>query len=129
MPAGEYRVTCEGAFRDPGRPRIELKFRVIDGRYIGTSLPGWISYNPSGVISPKSRYAKLCAIALGRPIDAQDDLNNPASIFVGLIFLAFVGFRKTEKPKGGKMDPGMELKRKDRFDGLRVHDLLSREEL
>jgi len=70
-----------------------------------------------------------CAVALGRPLDTSDDINNPASIFSGRIFKAFVGYRKTEKPRGGKENPKYALRRKDPKDGLRVHDLLAREEL
>jgi hypothetical protein len=131
MPAGEYKVQCEGASKQQFAKglRIELKYRVIDGPYTGTSLSQWITVDDTGVISPKSRYAAQCAIALGRPLEAEDDLDNPASIFSGRIFRAFAGFRKTDKARGGKHVEGNEHRRKDSADGLRIHDLLSREEL
>ena len=131
MQPGEYKVSCEGASKKPFARgiRIELKYRVIDGPHTGTALHQWITVDASGVISPKSRYAAQCAIALGRPLDAEDDLNDPASIFSGRIFRAFVGFRKTEKARGGTPTPENALRRKDTADGLRVHDLLAREEL
>jgi hypothetical protein len=129
MNAGEYKIACEGAAKESWAKGwlISLRHRVTDGPHAGTALRQWISVDASGVISPRSRYAQQCAVALGRPLDVDDNLDNPASIFVGKIFRAFVGFRKTEKPKGGK--PADPLTRKDAADGLRVHELLTREEL
>jgi hypothetical protein len=129
MQPGEYKVSCEGASKKSFAEgiRIELKFRVIDGPQTGTALRQWITVDASGILSPRSRYVQQCAIALGRPVEVDDDLNDPASIFSGRIFQALVGFRKTEKAKGGK--PADPLRRKDTQDGLRVHDLLAREEL
>lgn len=122
MQPGDYKVQCVGACKQPFAKglRVELKFQVIDGPHTGTALSQWITVHDSGVISPKSRYAAQCAIALGRPLDAEDDLNNPASIFSGCIFKAFAGFRKTDKPRGGKHAEGNEFRRKDSSDGLRV---------
>jgi hypothetical protein len=127
MPAGEYKISCEGASKKPFGDgwKIELKYRVIDGLYAGTALRQWIPVDASGILSPRSRYVTQAAIALGRPVGPEDNLDNPASIFVGKIFSAFVGFRKTEKPKGGK--PADPMKRKDAADGLRVHELLGEE--
>src|SRR5262245_764458 len=104
MAAGEYKITCEGASKGPwgNAWRIELKHRVIDGPHAGTALRQFMPVDASGIISPLSKFAQQCAVALGRPLDAEDDLNNPASIFVGKIFRASVGFRKTDKPRGGK---------------------------
>jgi hypothetical protein len=129
MPADEYKVICEGASKKSFSKglRIELKHRVIDGPYTGVGLNQWITIDASGVISPRSRFAKQCEIALGRPLDVDDDLNDPASIFSGRIFKAFAGFRKTDKARGGK--PADPYTRKDSADGLRVHELLARDEL
>lgn len=131
MPAGEYKVMCEGASKKSWAQgwRIELKYRVIDGDHTGVSLNQWIPIDASGVISPRSRYAAQCEIALGRPIEAEDDLNDPASFFSGRFFRAFIGFRKTEKPRGGIAKPEYALVWKDSADGLRVHELLAREDL
>jgi hypothetical protein len=131
MPAGEYKVMCEGASKQAWKTglRIELKYRVIDGDHTGVALSQWITLDPSGVVSPRSRYAKQCEIALGRPLEAEDDLNDPGSIFSGRFFKAFVGFRMTDKPKGGTSNPDNALRRKDDADGLRVHELRGREEL
>jgi hypothetical protein len=131
MPAGEYKVMCDGASKKPWKQgwRVELKHRVIDGDHTGVSLNQWITIDASGVISPRSRYAAQCEIALGRPLEAEDDLNNPASIFSGRVFKAFVGFRKTEKPGGGTPSAENALRCKDDDDGLRVHELRAREEL
>jgi len=85
MPAGEYKVQCEGASKKPWPQgwRIDLKYRVIDGKYEGFGLSQWIPLDATGAISPLSRYAKQCEIALGRPLESEDDLDNPASIFSG----------------------------------------------
>jgi hypothetical protein len=132
MQPGEYKVSCEGASKKPfghGGIRIELNYRVIEGEHTGTALRQWFTVNASGLISPRSRFALQCAVALGRPLDTSDDVNNPALIFSGGIFLALVGFRKTEKVHGGRDNPDNIYRRKDKRDGLRVHELLSREEL
>jgi hypothetical protein len=131
MQPGQYKISCEGASKKSFAEgfRIELRYRVIDGPHTGTDLRQWITIDATGVISPKSRYALQCAVALGRPLDASDNPDDPASIFSGLIFRAFVGFRKTEKARGGKATPENAEHRKDSADGLRVHDLLAREEL
>jgi hypothetical protein len=131
MQPGEYKVQCEGASKKSFADgiRIELKFRVIDGPHTGTALHQWITVDGSGIFSPRSRYAAQCAIALGRPLNASDNPDDPASIFSGRIFQAFVGFRKSEKARGGKHNPEYAMRRKDGSDGLRVHELLTREEL
>jgi hypothetical protein len=131
MQPGEYKISCEGASKKSfaGGLRIELKYRVIDGPHTGTALRQWITVDASGVISPKSRYASQCAVALGRPLDSSDNPDDPASIFSGRVFQAFVGFRKTDKARGGTPTPENALRHKDGSDGLRVHDLLAREEL
>ena len=102
---------------------------MIEGEHTGVALSQWISVDGSGVISPRSRYARQCEIALGRPLEAEDDLNDPASIFLGCFFKAFVGFRMTDKPRGGTHNPKNALHKKDDADGLRVHELRSREDL
>jgi hypothetical protein len=131
MTAGEYKVTCEGASKQPWKVglRIELKHRVIEGEHSGVALSQWITVDASGVVSPRSRYAKQCEIALGRPVEADDDLNDPASIFSGKPYRAFVGFRMTDKPRRGTTNPDNALRKKDGVDGLRVHELRTREEL
>jgi len=131
VPAGEYKIMCEGASKRPWAQgwRIELKYRVIDGEHTGVALNQWIPIDPSGVIPPRSRYAAQCEVALGRPIEAEDDLNDPASFFSGRIFRAFIGFRKSEKRGGGGVKPEYVWTWKDSDDGLRVHELLTREDL
>src|SRR5262249_9615716 len=125
MPGGEYNIMCDGASKQPWKNgwRVDLKYRVTDGEYTGVALNQWITIDASGVISPRSRYAKQCEVALGRPLEAEDDLNNPASIFCGRLFKAFVGFRYTDRPRGGTSHPDNALRKKDESDGLRVHEL------
>lgn len=127
MQPGVYRVSCTGAAVERGR--IVINYQVIDGAHTGTSLRQWIPTPEDGEVKPKSRYAQQCAVALGRPLDVGDNVNNPASIFSGRFFSVDVGYRKTEKPRGGKYDETFALRRKDHDDGLRVHAILAREEL
>jgi hypothetical protein len=127
MAPGEYLVACLSAVVERGR--VVLHYQIIDGPHTGTGLRQWITVHGSGTISHNSRYAQQIAVALGRPVDTGDDINNPSSIFSGQIFRALVGFRKTDRPRGGKSSEDFALIRKDKDDGLRVHSLLSREEL
>jgi len=48
----------------------------------------------------------------------------PNDIFRGKVFLAFVGWRKTDKPRGGQFSDQNAFHRKDDRDFPRVHDLL-----
>jgi hypothetical protein len=75
------------------------------------------------------RYAQQCAAALGRPLDTGDNVNNPAVIFSNRLFSVQVGYRKTDRPRGGKFSEDNALHRKDADDGLRIHAILAREEL
>ena len=74
-------------------------------------------------VRPGSAYAKLCALALGREPEPDESLE-PNDIFRGRVFLAFVGWRKTDKPRGGQFSDQNALRRKDDRDFPRVHDLL-----
>jgi hypothetical protein len=131
MGPGEYQISCEGVRKKPfaGGWKIEVRYRVTEGIHTGTALRQWFYIDESGIASPRSRYALQCAVALGRPLDARDDPDNPSSIFSGGTFRALVGFRKTDKPRGGKPIADGGLHRKDSLDGLRVHELLARVEL
>lgn len=132
MKPGEYTAACEGAWVEPiGRTtRVVLQFRVTDGPHTGTALRQWLPVaDAGGVVSPMGRFAKHCAIALDRPLRVDDDLNNPASIFSGSIFSVSVGFRKTERQRGGMASDSNSQRRKDDADYLRVLEILKREEL
>jgi hypothetical protein len=109
--------------------RAVFQFRVVDGKHEGVALRQWvIAANGGGVISPTSRYARYCAVALGRALESDDPVNDPSQIFSGRFFLVQVGFRKTEHPKGGRSSDERAQLRKDDADYLRVHDILSRED-
>jgi hypothetical protein len=127
MQPGVYRVSCQSAAVEHGR--VVIHYQVIDGPHTGTALRQWIATPTSGQISPKSRYAQQCSIALGRSLDASDNVNNPTTIFAGKFFSVEVGFRKTDRPRGGRFSEENALHRKDTDDGLRVHAVLAREEL
>jgi hypothetical protein len=65
---------------------------------------------------------------LGHPLENNDPVGDPGQIFSGRFFLVQVGYRKTEKPKGGMASDGNSFRCKDDRDYLRVHDILSRED-
>ena len=73
--------------------------------------------------NPRSRYAKECAAALGRDLEAADDLD-PAVIFKDKILSVEVGWRKSLQPGGGKVSDDHALHRKDGRDFLRVHRVI-----
>jgi hypothetical protein len=125
MAPGTYLVTCESAWIESiGKgSRAVFQFRVVDGKYGDVALRLW---DGGGYVSPGSRYARYCALALARPLDRNDDLSDPAQIFSGQNFLALVGYRKTDRQRGGQASEENTRRRKDDADFLRVHDLLSR---
>jgi hypothetical protein len=120
---GRYRIACQGAGADEkGKPI--LLFRMIDPPHTGTALRKWLSItHVNGEVRPGSAYAKLCELALQREPELDESLE-PNDIFRGKIFLAFVGWRKTDKPRGGQFSDANALRRKDDRDFPRVHDLL-----
>ena len=131
MKPGEYVAICENAWREVGKKiRIVWQFRIFEGEHIGTSLRKWVMpADAGGSVSPFGHYAKICELALGRQLRADDDLNNPGAIFSGRIFRVTVGYRKTLNPKGGPYSDKNALVQKDERDHLRVHELLEVVEL
>jgi hypothetical protein len=127
MQPGKYLVQCEAAWIEQvGKEhRVVLQFRVTDGKHHGAGLRQWvIAANAGGVISPTGRYARYCAIALGRPVESNDPVDDPGQIFSGRFFLVSVGYRKTEQPKGGRYSDQLALVKKGDADYLRVHEIL-----
>jgi hypothetical protein len=104
MQPSEYKVSCEAAairqFQHGGF-RVDLYYRVIDGEHTGTALRQWFTISASGVVSPQSRYAQQCAVALGRPVDTSDDLHNPDSIFRGRILKPSSDSESRTNPRAG----------------------------
>jgi hypothetical protein len=132
MAPGKYVVICETAWIEAiGKEhRAVFQFRVVDGEHDGVGLRQWVmAANGGGVVSPTSRYARYCALALGRPLESADPVDDPSQIFSGRFFCVQVGFRKTEKPKGGRSSDKLALIKKGDGDYLRVHDILTREDL
>jgi hypothetical protein len=130
MRPGEYKISCEAAWLEPiGKgSRAVLQFRVIEGPHTGTALRQWLPAAEGGIVAPLGRYAKHCALALGRELTADEDLD-PAKIFVGRIFQALIGFRKTERRRGGMASDSNAGHKKDDSDYLRVHELIELVEL
>jgi hypothetical protein len=130
MAPGQYVAQCEGGtIKTKGKSTIAvLEFRIIDGPHGGTALRQWVTIpDVDGNVPLSSRYARQCVVALGREIEPGDDLD-PAAIFKGKFFLIDVGYRKTEKI-GGTATQENAGRRKDAKDFLRVHSILSWEEL
>jgi hypothetical protein len=125
MAPGRYTANCAGGkIITKGRNNIVmLEFSVIEGSHAGTGLRQWISLpDVDGVVSVGSRYARQCAIALGREIEPGDDLD-PAAIFRTKTFVIEVGYRKTLKIGGTATDANAQ-NRKDAKDFLRVHEII-----
>jgi hypothetical protein len=120
---GRHRVACQGAGADEkGKPI--LLFRMIDAPHTGKALRKWLNIaHVNGEIRPGSSYAKLCELALGREVEPDESLE-PNDVFRGKVFLAFIGWRKTDKPRGGQFSDGNVLRCKDDRDFPRVHELI-----
>jgi hypothetical protein len=132
MKPGKYLVVCEAAWIEPlgKQHRAVLQFRVTDGKHDGVALRLWVTASDGGgIVSPTSRYARYCTIALGRPLDTDDSVGDPAQIFAGRFFQVLVGYRKTERQRGGMASDENSQRRKDDRDFLRVHEILSMEDL
>ena len=118
---GTHPVECLSAKTEArGKTLIvQLTHRTTDSSAV---LHQWLhAGNAEGLILPKSKFARQCALALNREILATDDLD-PEIVFVGKSFTADVGYRKTE-PTGKTSDANANTW-KDPTDFLRVHELL-----
>ena len=133
MLPGKYLARCESAWLEPiGKSfRAVLQFRTVDdGKFGGIALRMWMTVSDGGgVISRTSRYVRACQIALRRPVETDDPIDDPAQIFLNQNFLLQVGYRKTEGLRGGMASAENAQRRKDDRDFLRVHEIISREEL
>jgi hypothetical protein len=132
MKPGKHLVVCEAAWIEPvgKQHRCVLQYRVVDSKHDGVGLRQRITAaNGGGIISPTGRYARHCAIALGRPLEPDDPVGDPEQIFAGRKFVVFAGYRKTEHAKGGRSSDDRALARKDAADFFRVHEIISRENI
>jgi hypothetical protein len=129
---GEYLAKCVNAWieRLGQQWRAVWQFHLYEGKHHGTALRKWkMIADQSGEISRTGEYARCCEIALGRPLGDDIDVTDPAAIFAGKIFTVFVGYRKTERPRGGKPGDDNAMRQKDQNDRLRVHNILARVDL
>jgi hypothetical protein len=134
MQPDKYLVVCEHAWLEPTgkNHRAVFQFRIVDGKHHGVALRMWIdeAADAGGFISPIGKYARHCWIALGRELAEGDPVDDPGQIFSGRRFIVFVGYRKSELPRGkGKQSPELAMIRKGSDDYLRVHEILTREDL
>jgi hypothetical protein len=123
MLPGEYLAQCVNAFLERSKNRAVLEFTIVEGSHSGTAVTEFIP-SVRGKIQPRSRYAKECAAALGRDLEAADDLD-PAAVFKDKIFRVEVGWRKSALPGGGKNSDEFAQCRKDGRDFLRVHRIMA----
>jgi hypothetical protein len=134
MVPGKYLVLCEHSWLEPmGKAhRAVFQFRIVDGKHNGIGLRMWIdsAADAGGFISPIGKFARTCWIALGRELEDGDPVDEPGQIFSGRRFIVSVGYRKSQLPAGkGKQSPELAQIRKDADDYLRVHEIVSREDL
>jgi hypothetical protein len=137
MAPGKYLVLCDSAWLDPvsrttQEHKAVIQFRTIDGKFDGTALRMWIdkAVDAGGIISPSGKYARQCEIALGRPLEEGDPLDEPSRIFRDHRFLVAVGYRKSELPKGrGRQSDELAMIKKDDRDYLRIHEILALEDV
>jgi hypothetical protein len=124
---GDYLVKCVSAWTQPrGRETQAVwQFQIADGPHRGVAIRKWmIIADAGGIVSFSGLYASYCQIALGRAVTAEDDPADIASIFAGKQFVVRVGYRRSERPRGGKAAD--DQVKKDEEDGLRVHEILRR---
>lgn len=128
---GDYLVTCTNAWVElwRGQWRCVWQFTIVDGRYHGVGVRKFKKFDKSGEISPGSEFARACAIALKRPLGADDDLDDPASIFAGKKFLVFIGYRKSRSAGGGTFSDDLAYEKKGKDDRPKVHEIKSLVEL
>jgi hypothetical protein len=124
MQPGEYTLSCVNAVYNRFKKQVVLDYAVIDGEHAGTALRQWIN-GVSENMSPYSHYAGQCALALGRDLAADENLD-PALVFKGKLFRCKVGFRLSERPGGGRSDERFSLYKKDEKDRLKVLSILAR---
>lgn len=124
---GDYLVKCVSAWTQPrGRDTQAIwQFQIADGPHRGIPIRKWmIIADAGGIVSFSGLYASYCRIALGREITAEDDPADIGAMFVGKQFVVRIGYRRSDKPRGGK--PADDQVKKDVEDGLRVHEILRR---
>jgi hypothetical protein len=134
MEPGKYLALCENAWLEQRgkRHRAALQFRIVDGKFGGVALRMWIdnAADEGGFISPTGKYARTCQIALGRPLQDGDPVDQPGEFFSGRRFIVFVGYRKSQDPNGrGKFSDELAMIKKPEGDYLRIHEIISREDL
>ena len=128
MPAGAYKAMCEAEriITKWGKSLVECSFRVVEGEYFGTALPGWFDINiiNNGVM-PGCQYTKVCEVILGREIEPDDDID-PEAILVGKVLLVEARFKITDGKNRSLLDGSV---RKAPTDFLRVCSVLGVESL
>jgi hypothetical protein len=123
----QYLVECTNAWIEPYKNtwRVTWQFKICDGPHDGVGIRKWKTLDPHGEIHRRSEYPRACTVALDRELEETDDLNDPASIFAGKKFIVFIGYRKSERPSGGRFSDEFTMRKKDAGDELRVHEIRS----
>src|SRR4030095_9618862 len=126
---GDYLVKCVAAWTQSRGKETQAvwQFESPAVVYRGIALRKWmIIADASGLVSFSGLYASYCQVALGRPVTADDNPGDIGPLFTGKLFIVRVGYRRSEKPRGGR--PADDQVKKDVEDGLRVHEILRRYE-
>jgi len=100
-----------------------LSFNVAEDAWNdGALLKMWFSFKSANdEVSPYTKFARACALALNRPIRPDDDLD-PASVFVGKKFEVEVGF--SSRDTDGNVSEANRAQRKFDGDFPRIHELI-----
>lgn len=127
MAPGNYNAVCvSGEIKQRGKAlQAILGFKVRGDAQAedGVLLQKWfnITLRPDGGVSPASVYFQACQLALGRPVQPEEELD-PNEVFVGKSFKVTVGYRSTSIDNS--YAPSNTTHRKDPRDFLRIHELV-----
>ena len=140
MPGGEYMVRCDrGEIKVRGKSvQVVLSF-TVEGRvkgsevkrdFAGVALKQWYTIaqvtddrDDALDVSPHSKYATACGLALNRQITPKDNFD--PKLFENKVFRVDVGFRSNS---GGTFSYKNLGSKKDPRDFLRVHSILEKVE-
>jgi len=124
MQAGNYVARCEyAAFVTKfGGTSCELTFRIIEGKFFGRRIRGWIpvAINKQQAIVP-GIYVDVCTLALGRSINLGWDNLEPKTVFQGKTFVVDCRYRAAKNKECED-----ETVCKDLDDFFRVGRIVSR---
>jgi len=115
MTPGIYVIRCRDArIQERGnKTQVVLTFQIMEKAWNdGVVLKQWYGLKTTqGEVSPHTKYGKACEIALGRALEAGDDLD-PETVFVDKIFEAEIGYSSADSD--GVSEEGNRAEKKKR---------------